>query len=203
MNLFLLWNNNLKFWIVKNAAPWAPGCYLIQAQQPLKAFKVNLRLEKNLRRGESSSVIKIVNVCTVGRTNWQVHTCIYQKHISQYFCMRGCQRPQIYSQALNIEKRFPSHMKLSSTDLHPEVWAIDSASYSVMYPLLLYHWTGTTKYTVEVLPGGGWSHSAAALSHSKSRLNFRGEKNLMPVQDDACGHLETSPFPPEGKEYNS
>lgn len=46
MNLFFLLNNLLKFWIVKNAAPQAPGCYLIQAQHPLQTFKVNLRLEK-------------------------------------------------------------------------------------------------------------------------------------------------------------
>lgn len=191
MNLFFLLNNLLKFWIVKNAAPQAPGCYLIQAQHPLQTFKVNLRLEKNLRRRESSSVIKIVNVCTVGRTNWQMHTCIYEKHISQYLCMRGSQRPQIYSQALNTQKKFLSHLKLSLTDLHPEVWAIDSASYSVMYPLPFHHWPGTTKHTVQVLPGAGRSHPAAALSLSKSHLYFRGEKILMPVQDDACGHLET------------
>lgn len=197
---FVFLKNLLKSWVVKNAAPWAPGCYLIQAQHPLQTFKVNLHLEKNnLRRGKSSSVIKIVNVCIVGRTNWQMHTCIYKKHISQYFCMRGSQRPQIYSQALNIEMRFLPHLKLSLTDLHPEVWAIDSASYSVMYPLHLYHWTGTTRHMVEVLPGGGRSHPAAALSLSKSHLNFRGEKNLMPVQDDACGHFETSPPTPKEK----
>lgn len=46
---------------------------------------------------------------------------------------------------------------------------------------------------VEVLPGGGRSHPTAALSLTKSHLNFKEEKDLMPVQDDACGHLETSP----------
>lgn len=137
-------------------------------------------------------MIKMVNVCTVGRTNWQMHICIYEKHISQYFCMRGSQRPQIYSQALNIEKRFLSHLKLSLTDLHPEGWAIDSASYSATYSLHLYHWTGTTRHMVEVLPGGGRSHPAAAWGLSKSHLNCRGGKNLMPVQDDACEHLENS-----------
>lgn len=50
-----------------------PGYHLIelfeQAQHPLQTFKVNLYLEKSLGRGESSSVIKIVTVYTVGRTN--------------------------------------------------------------------------------------------------------------------------------------
>lgn len=48
----------------------------------------------------------------------------------------------------------------------------------------------------------GRSHPAAALSLSKSHLNFGEEKNLMLVQDYACGHLDY-PIPLKEKEYTS
>lgn len=44
---------------------------------------------------------------------------------------------------------------------------------------------------VMVLPGGGMSHPTATLNLSKSHMNFKRERDLMPVQGDACVCLRT------------